>query len=41
MINMHKFFGTDGVRGQANMPPMTPDIIVKLAQATASHAVSK
>ncbi len=29
----HKIFGTDGVRARANTPPMTPDIIMKLAIA--------
>ncbi len=28
-----KLFGTDGVRGEANVAPMTPDIILRLAQA--------
>jgi len=37
---MIKLFGTDGVRGTANSYPMTPDIIVKLAQATAQHFLS-
>lgn len=29
-----KFFGTDGIRGQANVYPMTGDFAFKLAQAT-------
>ena len=29
-----KIFGTDGVRGKANVGPMTPDVIMKLAIAT-------
>jgi len=29
---MKKFFGTDGIRGFANQPPMTPDFFVKLGQ---------
>lgn len=28
-----KLFGTDGVRGRANVAPMTPDVILRLAQA--------
>ena len=28
-----KMFGTDGVRGRANVVPMTPDVILRLAQA--------
>ena len=30
-----EFFGTDGIRGQANEPPMTADIALKVAMATA------
>ena len=35
MNETRQFFGTDGVRGQANIWPMTPDLIMKLAMATA------
>jgi phosphoglucosamine mutase len=35
-----KFFGTDGVRGHANQAPITPDIILKLAQA-AGHRFTR
>ncbi|MBM3468626.1 MAG: phosphoglucosamine mutase [Alphaproteobacteria bacterium] len=35
MSQNRQFFGTDGVRGQANIWPMTPDLIMKLAMATA------
>lgn len=35
MNEARQFFGTDGVRGQANVWPMTPDLIMKLAMATA------
>lgn len=35
MTKTRQFFGTDGVRGQANVWPMTPDLIMKLAMATA------
>lgn len=30
---MGKFFGTDGIRGLANVHPMTPDVVVKVGQA--------
>ena len=30
------FFGTDGIRGQANLYPMTADVALKVAMATAS-----
>lgn len=32
-----KLFGTDGMRGQANRHPMTPDMMLKLAMAAASQ----
>jgi phosphoglucosamine mutase len=35
MNNSRQFFGTDGVRGQANVWPITPDMIMKIAMATA------
>jgi len=31
-----KYFGTDGIRGKANTYPMTPDMAMKVAMATAS-----
>ena len=31
-----KYFGTDGIRGKANTYPMTPDMALKVAMATAS-----
>ncbi len=31
-----KYFGTDGIRGQANIAPMTADIALKVAMATAA-----
>ena len=34
---MEKLFGTDGVRGRANVPPMTADTVLALGQA-AGHA---
>ncbi len=30
-----KYFGTDGIRGRANTPPMTADLALKVAMATA------
>ena len=30
-------FGTDGVRGEANTHPMTPEAVLRLAQAAATH----
>ena len=30
---VQKIFGTDGVRGRAGMPPMTPDVLVRLGFA--------
>lgn len=34
--NKRKFFGTDGIRGKANTFPMTADMALKVAMATAS-----
>ena len=31
-----KYFGTDGIRGRANVSPMTADMALKIAMATAS-----
>lgn len=36
-MNKRKYFGTDGVRGRANEWPMTPDFVLKFAQAIAAH----
>lgn len=33
----HKIFGTDGVRGKANVFPMTPDGVMRLATAAGVH----
>jgi phosphoglucosamine mutase len=33
MTDTRQFFGTDGVRGQANVWPITPDMIMKIAMA--------
>jgi phosphoglucosamine mutase len=32
-----KLFGTDGVRGVANTPPMTPDLVTRLGMAVAAR----
>lgn len=32
-----QFFGTDGIRGQANTHPMTADMALKLGQAAGRH----
>jgi len=36
-----KLFGTDGVRGQANSWPMSPDVILKLAVASSHYFIQK
>nr|MBP8985323.1 hypothetical protein [Syntrophobacterales bacterium] len=32
---MRKLFGTDGIRGLANVPPMTIETVMKIGRATA------
>jgi len=32
-----RFFGTDGIRGRTNTPPMTPDIAMKVGMAAGAH----
>jgi phosphoglucosamine mutase len=32
-----KFFGTDGIRGKANVFPVSPDLVLKLGQAIGHH----
>src|SRR5262245_11104623 len=32
-----RLFGTDGIRGVANVEPMTPDTLVRLGRAVASN----
>ncbi len=34
---MGKFFGTDGIRGKANIAPMSPDFVLRLGQAIGTH----
>ncbi len=33
MSSTHKYFGTDGIRGEVGKPPITPDFILKLGWA--------
>ena len=35
-----KYFGTDGIRGQANTPPMTAEMALKVAMATTARALT-
>jgi phosphoglucosamine mutase len=37
MANERRLFGTDGIRGPAGVPPMTPDIALRLGMAVAAH----
>jgi len=34
---MAKLFGTDGIRGEANVPPMTPDMAIRLGRALGAN----
>jgi phosphoglucosamine mutase len=34
-LSERKLFGTDGIRGKANVPPMTPELTVRLGRAIA------
>ena len=34
---MRQLFGTDGIRGEANRYPMTPDLVLKLGQAIGTY----
>ncbi|MCX6129722.1 MAG: phosphoglucosamine mutase [Proteobacteria bacterium] len=34
---MGKYFGTDGIRGKANVSPMSPDFVMRLGQAIGLH----
>ena len=36
-INKKNFFGTDGIRGEVNKFPMTPEIILKLGMSLGSY----
>ncbi|MFZ6185487.1 phosphoglucosamine mutase [Nannocystis pusilla] len=37
MANERRLFGTDGIRGPAGVPPMTPEIALRLGMAVAAH----
>jgi len=37
MTMTRKLFGTDGIRGRANLHPMTPEIAMRLGMAVAAH----
>src|SRR5258706_6982206 len=34
-MTKRNLFGTDGIRGKANAPPMTPELVVRLGRAVA------
>ncbi|WP_117237082.1 phosphoglucosamine mutase [Thermus sediminis] len=34
---MRRYFGTDGVRGEAGKPPLTPDFVLRLGQAAGAY----
>lgn len=36
---MRRFFGTDGIRGVANQPPLTPEIMSRLGQAMGAQFI--
>jgi len=38
-VKKKNIFGTDGVRGKANIYPMTPDILMRLAVAAGKHFI--
>ncbi len=38
---MRKLFGTDGIRGKANIPPMTPEVALKVGKAVAQVFMKK
>ncbi|MBX3128424.1 MAG: phosphoglucosamine mutase [Polyangiaceae bacterium] len=38
MTHDRKLFGTDGIRGEANVPPMTPELVVRLGRAITAVA---
>lgn len=37
MTSQRKLFGTDGIRGRANVHPMTPEVAMRLGMAVAAH----
>jgi phosphoglucosamine mutase len=34
---MRRYFGTDGVRGEAGKPPLTPEFVLRLGQAAGAY----
>lgn len=41
MTETRRYFGTDGIRGRANRPPLVPDFAVKLGMAAAEVFLSR
>ena len=42
MKNVKKiFFGTDGIRGKANVPPITPELMLKLGMSAGKYFYRK
>ncbi|MCA9698048.1 MAG: phosphoglucosamine mutase, partial [Myxococcales bacterium] len=37
MAPQRKLFGTDGIRGRANVHPMTPEVAMRFGMAVAAH----
>ncbi|MBA3548711.1 MAG: phosphoglucosamine mutase [Nannocystis sp.] len=37
MVSERRLFGTDGIRGPANIAPMTPEVALRLGMAVAAH----
>ncbi|GAA6754725.1 phosphoglucosamine mutase [Thermus thalpophilus] len=37
MGRMRRYFGTDGVRGEAGKPPLTPEFVLRLGQAAGAY----
>jgi len=37
MAQARRLFGTDGIRGEANVDPMTPDVALRVGMAVAAH----
>lgn len=38
---MRRYFGTDGVRGEAGKPPLTPEFVLKLGQAAGAYFLAQ
>ena len=41
MASQRKYFGTDGIRGKANVKPLNPETLVLLGKAIATIFISK